>query len=240
MRAWVKGYIQAVQAAAVLSEQQVAFFRAFGYLRFPGLFAAEIEAISAAFAEIFDASDSPRVDMTGIRIHGYQPRTMIPGFVDRHPSLARLRDDPRILGIVIPLVGDDAEYKESDGNVFSCDTEWHCDTYGATMAEQHVKISFYLDRVRADSGAPRVIPGTNHWESDYARTLRSGFRNNVGDVGNVYGVEAGEIPAVVLDSDPGDVLLWDYRTIHASYGGGPRRRLFTMNFGRPGSVDESG
>ena len=74
-----------------------------------------------------------------------------------------------------------------------------------------------------------MIPGTNHWESSFATSLRSTFRE-FGQIPSVLGVEGPDVPAVTLDSDPGDLLLWDFRTIHASYFGLPRRRLFTMNF----------
>ena len=219
-----------METLPVTSPQQVAYFQRFGYLRFPDLFAHEIEEISSAFDEVFATSEHPRLDLTGVPIHGYEARTMIPSFIDRHPVLAGLRTDPRILGIVGPLLGNNAEYRESDGNIFSCDTEWHCDIFAAPMNIQHVKLSFYLDPVRAESGAPRVIPGTNHWQGEYASALRNDFEANVGSIENLFGVGARQMPAVVLDSDPGDVLLWDYRTIHASFDGGPRRRLFTMNF----------
>ncbi len=228
---------KAAATDATITREQAAFFRTFGYLKLPGVFSGEIGEISAAFDQLFEEFESSRVDMSGVAIHGYGERTMIPAFVDRHPDLARLRTDPRISGIVTPLLGDAAEYRDSDGNIFSCDTEWHCDIFGAPMKIQHLKISLYLDPVRAESGAPRVIPGTNHSQSEYARSLRSSFGENISHVEDVYGVVARDVPSVVLDSDPGDVLLWDYRTIHASYGGGPRRRLITMNFRVPAGAE---
>jgi ectoine hydroxylase-related dioxygenase (phytanoyl-CoA dioxygenase family) len=97
------------------------------------------------------------------------------------------------------------------------------------MDTRHVKLSFYLDPLRAETGAVRLMPGTSHWESDYARTLRAKFRN-IGNVPETYGVESPDVPCIVVESDPGDLVLWDFRTIHAAYFGQPRRRLFTLNF----------
>ena len=116
------------------------------------------------------------------------------------------------------MLGDDVEYAESDGNLAFCHSEWHADTYGAPMTQRHIKISFYLDQLRDDSGAIRVLPGTHFWEGDYALRLRSSFRE-VGRSRELFGVDSTAIPAVIIDSDPGDLLVWDYRVIHASFNG---------------------
>ncbi len=97
------------------------------------------------------------------------------------------------------------------------------------MSTRHIKLSFYLDPLRADSGAIRVLPGTQYWQSPYAKDLRRSFRE-FGKSADVFGVDSTEVPAVVIDSDPGDVLIWDYRLIHASFNGLDRRRFFSVNF----------
>lgn len=217
----------------MLSDQQVQFFRAFGYLKVPGLFAEDMEVITAAFEEVFADPSVYRVQSGDVMIHSFQPRTTIPWFIDQHPTLAALRDDPRTVGVVRSLLGDEFEYSESDGNLFSCETEWHCDIYGSPLRIPHIKLSFYLDRVTAESGAPRVMPGTHHWLEDYAAGLRDKFDNNVGSIAEVFGIDGPALPCVALETEPGDLLVWYYRTIHASYHGGPNRRLFTVNFRCP-------
>ncbi len=42
-------------------------------------------------------------------------------------------------------------------------------------------------------------------------------------------VEPRDVPAVSLAVVPGDVLIFDHRIMHASFGGGPARRMFAMN-----------
>lgn len=212
----------------MLSAQQIKFYDTFGYLRLPGLFRDDIDGITEGFEAIFADQETPRVDIE-VDLHRNEPRVMVPQFIDRHPALAGLSDDPRIQGVVRSLLGDDIEYAQSDGNLYSCDSEWHCDIYGSPLEIRHTKLSFYLDPLRHDSGAVRVIPGTNHWESDYATTLRRDFQR-FGEIPALYGIDGTSIPSATLDSDPGDLLLWDFRTIHSSYGGGQRRRLFTLNF----------
>ena len=224
----VRGARLASMAMGAITEQQLNFLHTFGFLRLPGLFAEEIEEITDAFEAVFADPDNGRMDMNEA-LHRNDRRVIIPKFVDRHPTLAGLPRDERILGVARTILGDDAEYAESDGNLAFCHSEWHADTYGAPMTVRHVKLSFYLDTLRADSGAIRVLPGTQYWQSPYARDLRRGFRD-FGKTADVFGVESTEIPAVVVDSDPGDILIWDYRLVHASFHGLDRRRFFSVNF----------
>ena len=41
---------------------------------------------------------------------------------------------------------------------------------------------------------------------------------------------APDIPAVAIETQPGDVVIFNQRTKHASFGGGEERRMMTMNF----------
>ena len=43
------------------------------------------------------------------------------------------------------------------------------------------------------------------------------------------GVPGRDLPAVALASEPGDLLVFNHNLKHASFGGGRRRRMFTMN-----------
>ena len=211
-----------------LTQQQVRFFETFGFLRIPGLFRDEIDEIVAGFEAVFAAEGHPRME-TYVELHGEERRQIIPQFVTKDPRLDRLRADPRVVGIVTSLLGGDHEYAESDGNLFDCESLWHSDTYGAPMLIHHVKLSFYLDSLRADSGAIRVIPGTQHFRESFATALRNGFREPA-SIEDRFGVDPRDIPAVVLETDPGDVVVWDFRTIHASYYGNVGRRLFSINY----------
>lgn len=226
-----------MEGTNVLTPQQVSFYETFGYLRLPGLFRDEIAEISEGFEAIFADEHNPRMEID-VELHRNERRLMVPQFVDKHPALACLRDDPRILGVVGDLLGEGFEYAESDGNLYFCDSEWHCDIYGSPMTVRHVKMSFYLDPLRADSGAPRLMPGTNHWQGTYASTLRTRFRD-FGQIPSVYGIDGPEVPSVTLESDPGDLLMWDFRTIHASYFGLERRRLFTMNYRERAAAEDA-
>jgi hypothetical protein len=221
----------------VVSPQQVTFFKTFGYLALPGLFADDMADIEAAFEEVWANDTGPRMEME-VDLHKREPRTIIPGFTDKHPLLLALRTDPRITSVADALIGTEREFADSDGNLAWCDSDWHADEYGAPMEIQHLKLSFYLDPLRADSGAIRIIPGTHHWQESFARSIRSQFRT-FGRTREVFGVESEEIPSIILNSDPGDVLVWDYRTIHASFNGQDRRRFFSLNFRVPAAAPDA-
>ena len=88
---------------ATLSEQQVAFFRTFGFLKLPGLFRDDLDEINSGFAEVFANDAHPRIE-TRESLHGEQRRLMIPQFIDKSARIAWIRDDPRVTGIVSSLL----------------------------------------------------------------------------------------------------------------------------------------
>jgi hypothetical protein len=199
-----------------LSEKQVDFFNTFGYLHFPALFAAEeVKWISADF----EAS----IQTQGGVDHDGSKRTMFGGPIEHRPRLCGLLDDRRILGVLGGVLGQDFNYASGDGNYYSGDTGWHPDgNWGRLFA---VKAAFYLDPVRADSGCLRVIPGSQ----DPAHFVRAGgIDPNKAD--EVYGVAPRDFPgSIALETDPGDLVIFNHDLYHASFGGGGRRRMFTMN-----------
>ena len=215
-----------VQAGS-LTPQQVTFYETFGFLRFPGLFRDDIGRIQAGFDEVFAADEHARME-TFEELHGAERRQIIPQFVTKSDDLSWLLDDPRVTGIVSSLLGDH-EYAESDGNLFDCESHWHSDTYGAPLTIKHAKLSFYLDPLRADTGAIRVIPGTNYVREAYAKAVRS-LTVDPTKIEEHFGMDPRDLPSVALETDPGDLVVWDFRTVHASYGGGIGRRLFSINF----------
>ena len=89
----------------------------------------------------------------------------------------------------------------------------------------------YMEPVRVDSGALRVIPGSHQ------NPLHDKLRKLKND-GQMDQIE--QVPAQVCDSDPGDVVAFDYRTWHASCGGSTDRHMATFNFYRyPKTAEET-
>jgi hypothetical protein len=218
-----------VDSQYLLTPQQIHFFETFGFLKIPGLFADDINEIIAGFEDLFGNEDQP-VWETAEALHGDEKRLIIPGFIEQSPRLAHLQHDPRVLGIAHSILGRDVQWASSDGNLFYCESYWHPDDYAAPLHHYHVKLSFYLDDLTGDSGAIRIIPGSHFHRSAFARTLRRDLKKHE-ESPDIFGIEGDDIPSITVESTPGDLIIWNFRTIHGSYNGGERRRLFSLNFG---------
>jgi ectoine hydroxylase-related dioxygenase (phytanoyl-CoA dioxygenase family) len=91
--------------------------------------------------------------------------------------------------------------------------------------------SRYLTEVAADSGALRVVPGSHHAAlSDAMHKVPLSERNAWEGVGDDDGLAVDEVPCYVLDSRPGDVVLFDFRIWHGSWRGGKDRRMFSLQY----------
>jgi ectoine hydroxylase-related dioxygenase (phytanoyl-CoA dioxygenase family) len=86
-------------------------------------------------------------------------------------------------------------------------------------------MAFYLDPVGADSGCLRVIPGSCITDDRYAQALQG----EIGRSQELWGIDGRQVPAIALETQPGDLVLFNHNTKHASFGGGARRRMFTIN-----------
>jgi hypothetical protein len=192
------------------------FFETFGYLVLPGALKDDIGWI----IDDFEAAWTARTDI----VHDGSKRTMFPtNMISTSPRLTALLEHPVISETLDALIGDDWSFNGGDGNFYSGDTGWHHDHIVELAREQslvrHVKVAFYLDPLKRDTGALRVIPGSHHHGDHYAAAIKNGLA----------GRDGRDIPSVAIESTPGDLVFFDHRLWHASYGGSNRRRMFTMN-----------
>lgn len=202
-----------------LSEQQLAFFNTFGYLSFPGLMADAIDGITNAFEDIW----AKRGGGHNGRTHDGTKRSCIVPFIDQHERLCALLDDPRVHGVLTGLLGPDFNYVGSDGNYYAGDTGWHSDGWGKTV--RFVKIAFYLDPLTRNTGCLRVIPGSHHLEDRFGLSLQEHIRKSA----EHWGMEGKDLPALALETQPGDLLVFNHNIKHAAFGGSTHRRMFTIN-----------
>jgi hypothetical protein len=206
--------------------QQRAFFETCGILKLPGLLKNEVAGIIADFETVFAQH--------GRKPDGTRRRSIVP-FVDQSAGLCRLLDHPALLAVVSNLLGPDFNYVSSDGNYYTGDTNWHRDSL--YQSSSYIKVAFYLDRVTRDTGCLRVIPGSH---TDAGLKLWDGTVTAESEAN--FGVHGRDVPAVPLENEPGDVLIFNHRVLHSSWGGGSERRMFTMNLGRrakdPKEVDD--
>lgn len=203
-----------------LTETQLGFFHTFGFLRFPGLFAGEIAEISAEFEAVWERHGGGHDG----RPHDGARRSCLFPFIDQSERLSALLDDPRVLGLADALVGADFTYMGSDGNYYVGDTRWHSDGAWETVPRK-VKLAFYLDPLTRDTGCLRVLPGSHLPGDSYAETLQQQIRQSE----ELWGVPGHDLPALALETQPGDLLCFNHNLKHAAFGGGTRRRMFTLD-----------
>ena len=204
-----------------LTPQQIHFFHTFGYLGLSQLLSDRSEEITAAFEEIWAQNGGGHNGQP----HNGQARSCIVPFIDQHETLCSLLDDPRILGIAEPLLGADFNYMGSDGNYYVGDTGWHSDGWKKATDPTHLKIAFYLDPLTRDSGALRVIPGSHRQGEPYADWLQEKVKGSQVE----WAIGGADVPAMALETQPGDVVCFNHNTKHAAFGGSKRRRMFTIN-----------
>ena len=203
-----------------LSQKQMDFFDAFGYLHFPNLLDDKIDKIIGEFELIWKNSNQN---------HDGTKRSVILPFADQSEYLCSLLDDSRIHDIASSICGEEFNYTSGDGNYYVGDTRWHSDGYG-TRPVLTIKIAFYLDTVDASSGALRVIPGSHKKGSYFADSLQNHLVGDKDTPSDLFGLNGHEIPAVALETNPGDVAVFNHDIKHSSWGGSNARRMFTMNF----------
>lgn len=207
-----------------LTTAQIRFFKTFGFLQFRGLFADDIGEITDTFEAVFGGRGGGHHG----RPHDYKQRSSIVPFIDRHPYLCALLDDARIEWLASSILGTDFNYSNSDGNFYVGDTAWHSDI-GRASNYQTMKVAFYLDEVMRETGCLRVIPGSHAREDVFAQTLDEMMPSmKEFQTEEALGVHGRDVPSFALESNPGDLVVFDRRIKHASFGGGSRRRMFTM------------
>jgi hypothetical protein len=197
----------------------------FGYLVFPGLVSDRIDQIT----DSFEATFAHYGGHYG-QAHDGTKRSCILPFIDQTDELASLLDDPRIDGIFTSLLGEDYNYIGSDGNFYVGDSGWHSDTdwHGQSRGQPprlFYKMALYLDPVTASTGALRVIPGSHKKGDRFAEGVQAALMDRPGTLG----LRGDQVPAVALESNPGDVVVFNQSLKHSSWGGGNRRRMFTIN-----------
>jgi len=107
-----------------------------------------------------------------------------------------------LMGPVIPT--------RAKGTLYRGNTPWHVDSESPIRS---IGCIAYLESIDARSGALRVLPGSHRPEyGDAIRTL------------GATGMPATALPAHVIESEPGDLILMDEHLFHASFSGGVRRQ----------------
>lgn len=197
----------------MFTQEQKDFFETFGFLCVKQCFSPEE---TKAIAQIFDhivLEERQGKEFTG------EKRQSVYGFVENHPQLIHLIDDERIYQPMSQILGEDFTWVVSEAQLYVGETKWHPDQ--EQQQTRYIKVGMYLDPVRKDTGCLRVIPGSHRepFHSMLKQTVR----------GKEIHIQR-EIPSFPLESDPGDVIMFDMRLWHAAFGGYNGRRMMALNY----------
>ncbi len=144
------------------------------------------------------------------------------------PRLAGLLEDPRFVGAAEQLYGGGAVGHYANSNSFDGEqTEWHPDT--ADLRRRGVKFAFYLQPLDGNTGALRLVPGS-HRDPLHSAIAALPLKQSIDGVANEEGLPTDEVPAFAARSEPGDVIAFDNRVWHASWGGGSDRRMCSVGY----------
>jgi ectoine hydroxylase-related dioxygenase (phytanoyl-CoA dioxygenase family) len=101
--------------------------------------------------------------------------------------------------------------------------------------ETHLKMALYLDPVDENSGALRLMPGTHYLNDTYAQLAI----RNIWLGKDKLPLATREVPSTVVPSQPGDLLIWNYRVLHATAYAGNQRRMLALEFEQAPKLDAS-
>lgn len=209
------------EQAFAITPEQVRFFEAFGYLKLPGIFRADIDEVRQRFDEQFVKRQADIVHLDH-HAHYHRTRQILFHFIDSDPWFSALLGDSRIQAIATALGSEDFNFISSDGNIFSGNTVWHADNYLLPRGQTFFKIALYLDPMPTDKGAFRVIPGSHHEGAAFSKLMHQVLPDHRSSLG----LEADQIPCQIIDSQPGDVIVFNYRLQHATCHAETPRRMF--------------
>jgi hypothetical protein len=116
----------------------------------------------------------------------------------------------RVEAVAGSVLGGSVLPTRAKGTRYSGSSPWHTDSASPLAS---VGFLAYLEPLGAADGALRVLPGSHHPD----------FRDALRRLG-VEGTAAEALPAHVVVTEPGDLILLDEHLFHASFGGGTRRQ----------------
>jgi ectoine hydroxylase-related dioxygenase (phytanoyl-CoA dioxygenase family) len=210
---------------AVLTEQQKHEFETFGFLLLKDLIPPdEMRLYIDAFDETMTKANG------GVRWqHAPKNHTVIPFYRHNPAVYHHLLDDEKLSAAVGDLLGEDFVFLAAEGHRRWGGSGWHHDSV-APDGLTHLKVVFYLQPVRADTGCLRVLPGTHFppmrermelWYERHGNTIVSEAKES-----DTIAWPA----AIALESDPGDAVIFDVKVYHGAVGNSADRRAIYINY----------
>ncbi|MEU6481010.1 phytanoyl-CoA dioxygenase family protein [Streptomyces sp. NPDC047017] len=203
-----------------MTAAEVTHFRTFGFVRLRGVQDDVVPATGDAFEDVLGR----------FPLVGRQGGAGVTRIAERSDVLqeALLADD-RCPRLARRLLGTDVVYAGGDGVRYDGAVDWHRGSEHRAL--RLVAIVQHLEPLDGRTGALRIIPGTHRrggsWDT-FSADLENPLR--------CLGMEPAQVPAFTIESQPGDLVAFDPRAYHASFGGSAGRRRITTTYA---SVPES-
>ena len=219
----------------MLTDHQLNYFDTFGFVLLKQLFTPEETAHITRTADELTKAELGRDVPEGEDFS-------MGGFIEGHPGMTQLLVlDDRIYETMRQLLGDDMIWSGSEGNrgvkAGGGAHHWHADRPGVReIGFLRLKIMLYLEPMRKEQGAFRVIPGSH--KSDLHGALGS-FQRAHGDADpTFFGLAGEDVPCHAVETDPGDAVIFTQSLFHGVYGKTGRRRYIALKFAARPTADQ--
>lgn len=214
----------------MITSEHLDHYRSFGFVvlrrQLDDATTAALSAeVDSAFRDAFGAAFDDRPERGGIEGH-YLP------VMSRARTPTSLQLVERLHPVARRLLGGEALPAPAQAILFFDQAAWHADTGFGVEA---VKFACYLEPLRADTGALRVLPGSQ--VEPYGELARRFDRGVMPQNGEELRVAVERLPAFVCQTDPGDAIAFDLRLYHASMCGRDRRQ-WSVTFYRDAETPE--
>lgn len=200
----------------ILTQEQIHFFRTFGFLKLEQLLTKEeVRKYDAEFD--FGLSLWPDSRSTSKKRNHYAVL-----MYETTPFIASLLDDKRFAGVAEQLLGKPVLGVTANGSAWYGDTDWHPDV--DTLGFEGLRFAVYLEPLTEKNGALRFVPGS-HQEPLFSQMGRNSMEK--------FGINPLQVPSFVCPSLPGDVIVFHLSCWHAAFGGEKRRQGAFVYFEDP-------
>ncbi|MDD9949201.1 MAG: phytanoyl-CoA dioxygenase family protein [candidate division Zixibacteria bacterium] len=210
----------------MLTEDQIHQFRVFGFIVLRQVFdTGEIEKLGRLADEIWTAE-------LGHTPEGEEQVSTAP-FLELRSATLPLIEDDRLYTPMTQLLGQDMMWMGSEGVRGTMTRRphhhWHADRPGPSeLGYLRIKIMMYLDPMRKDAGAFRVIPGSHR--SPFHEELTPFQQRHGLDDPAFFSSTGSEVPCHPVETDPGDAVIFNQSLYHAVYGKAGRRRYIALKY----------
>ncbi len=217
----------------MLTEDQIHHFRVFGFI---------------VLRQVLNEAETDELgrlaDVIWMAELGYRPtkdeHVSIAPFLELHPAALPMIEDDRFYKPMVQLLGQDMIWSGSEGVQGTMTRRpfhhWHADRPGPQeLGYLRIKIMMYLDPMRKEAGALRVIPGSHR--SPFHEELAPFQQRHGLDDPAFFGSPGNEVPCHPLETDPGDAVVFNQSLYHAVYGKAGRRRYVALKYAARPTTD---